>query len=105
MFSDRVLKHLMDTCMDTIAYLPSPQDATQILNVIADYPRFTMDTARQTVATQVTSYNIYDRNNNTADSLPTIWNSDNVVKVLCGSNPARTSSAASAKDTELIVIY
>ena len=40
-FSDKVLSHLEDTGMDTIAYLPSPTDHTKMINVIREHAHFT----------------------------------------------------------------
>ena len=45
-FQTAVWNHLVDTGMDTIAYLQDPEDSDKMSNVVKSHARFTMDLAR-----------------------------------------------------------
>lgn len=57
-FKDAVEQHLIDTGMDTIAYLIDPQNAATTISIITNHSRFTMETAR--TASNLLSTNHYD---------------------------------------------
>jgi hypothetical protein len=38
-----VWKHLVKHGLDTITYLPSPSDPNQMMSVVKDYPKFSMN--------------------------------------------------------------
>ena len=42
-FQKKVFKHLRDTGLDTVAYLPDPRDASNVLNVVEYHAQFTSD--------------------------------------------------------------
>ena len=66
-FQRKVIAHLQDTGMDTIAYLPNPIDSSQMIHIVTDYARYSISTAETAYANQVGSYDKYDiQNNNTA---------------------------------------
>ena len=63
-FSEAVWEHMVDTGMDSIAYLPDPADATKMLNVVTYHSRFTLDNGRTAEATLfASSYDSYDKSN------------------------------------------
>lgn len=47
-FQKTIWDHLVDTGMDTIAYLPDPTDKTKVSNVVKSHSRFTVQSARTT---------------------------------------------------------
>jgi hypothetical protein len=49
--------------MDTIAYLPDPDDATKMVSVIGDYSKFNLQTTIVSSAQlRKPSFDLYDRN-------------------------------------------
>ena len=67
-FQTAVWNHLVDTGMDTIAYLQDPEDSDKMSNVVKSHARFTMDSAKVLSAIQVTKYDKYDKTNDVAAS-------------------------------------
>ena len=66
-FQRKVLAHLSDTGMDTIAYLPDPIEPSQMINIVSDYARYSISTAETAYISQSQLYDKYDvQNNNTA---------------------------------------
>lgn len=65
-FQTNVLKHLQDTGMDAVAYLPNPQDPTEMINVIENHSRFTVKTAIAASALLYPDFDKYDITNDTA---------------------------------------
>ena len=66
-FQRKVLAHLQDTGMDTIAYLPNPIEPSKMIHIVTDYARYSISTAESAYATQAELYDKYDvQNNSTA---------------------------------------
>lgn len=66
-FKDAVEQHLIDTGMDTIAYLIDPQNAATTISIITNHSRFTMETARTASNLLSTNhYDMYDKMNSKA---------------------------------------
>ena len=65
-FQNAVWNHLLDTGMDTIAYLQDPEEPTRITNVVKSHARYTVDSARALSAIQSAKYDKYDRTNDVA---------------------------------------
>ena len=63
-FEHLVWTHMVDTGMDTIAYVPDPVDKTTMLNCVKFHGRFSVESIRTMVATQVLSYDDFDKANN-----------------------------------------
>ena len=59
-FETRVWRHLCDTGLDTIAYVPNPIGSTEMINVIQEHDRFSVDSVIKLVANQVKKYDDYD---------------------------------------------
>jgi hypothetical protein len=63
-FIDVVDQYFMRTGMDTITYLPDPDDASKMISVIGDYSKFNLQTTIMSSAQiRKTSFDRYDRNN------------------------------------------
>jgi Zinc knuckle len=65
-FQNAVWDHLTDCGMDTIAYLPDPENELLMTNVVKSHSRYTIQTAKTLSATQLTLYDKYDKNNDRA---------------------------------------
>ena len=65
-FQTAIWNHLVDTGMDSIAYLQDPEDDKKMSNVVKAHARYTVDLAKKFCATQVTRYDKYDRTNDVA---------------------------------------
>ena len=65
-FQNTVLKHLQDTGMDAISYLPNPQDPTTMINIIENHSRFTVKTAIDASALLFAEFDKYDSTNDKA---------------------------------------
>ena len=67
-FQKKLVRHLVDTGMDTIAYLPDPKDATKMVNVVTYHARFTVASARNAVQAikAKPTYDRFDRLNDLA---------------------------------------
>ena len=65
-FQTAIWNHLVDTGMDTIAYLQDPEDSTKMTNVVKSHARYTVDTAKLLSTVQVAKYDKYDRTNDVA---------------------------------------
>lgn len=52
--------------MDTIAYLPDPEDSVIMTNVVKSHSRYTIKTAKTLGANQFSKYNKYNKNNDRA---------------------------------------
>ena len=59
-------KHLRNSGMDTISYLPDPEDTTKMTSVVTNHARFTLRTAKKLGAIQLTRYDPYDTMNDDA---------------------------------------
>ena len=55
-FQNAVWDHLTDCGMDTIAYLPDPEDPKLMTNVVKSHSRYTIHTAKTLGANQLTLY-------------------------------------------------
>jgi hypothetical protein len=65
-FQNAVWEHLTDCGMDTIAYLPDPEDSLMMTNVVKSHSRYTVQTAKSLGAPQLLLYDKYDKNNDRA---------------------------------------
>jgi hypothetical protein len=65
-FQNSVWKHLRNSGMDTISYLPDPEDPTKMTSVVTNHARFTLRTAKKLGAIQLTKYDPYDSTNDEA---------------------------------------
>jgi hypothetical protein len=65
-FQTAVWNHLVDTGMDTIAYLQDPEDSTKMTDVVKSHARYTVDNAKLLSTVQVAKYDKYDRTNDVA---------------------------------------
>ena len=65
-FQNSVWKHLRNTGIDTITYLPDPEDPTKMTSVVVNHARFTLQTARKLGTSQLTKYDAYDATNDDA---------------------------------------
>lgn len=59
-FQKKVLNHLEDYGLDTITYLPSPTDDSQMISVVPNHARFTLKQTTQVEAVQFLMYDTYD---------------------------------------------
>ena len=66
MFEKLVWKHLINTGMDTIAYLPSVANPTEMVNVVQYYSQFTTKMARDQYNVLKPRFDRYDLNNDQA---------------------------------------
>ena len=55
-FQKSVWDHLVDTGMDTIAYLPDPTDKTKVSNAVKSHSRYTVQSAQTLIQDQVELY-------------------------------------------------
>jgi hypothetical protein len=62
-----VWDHLTDCGMDSIAYLPDPENELLMTNVVKSHSRYTIQTAKALSTEQLMLYNKYDKSN---DRLP-----------------------------------
>jgi hypothetical protein len=62
-FQNEVWDHLTDCGMDSIAYLPDPEDSLMMTNVVKSHSRYTIQTAKTLGAPQLLLYDKYDKNN------------------------------------------
>jgi hypothetical protein len=67
-FIREINKHLIDTGMDTVMYLPSPTDALKMCSVLTEYSKYSADTARSSGSTLSALYDTYDKFNDKAVS-------------------------------------
>ena len=65
-FQNSVWDHLVDTGMDTIAYLPDPTDKNKVSNVVKSHSRYTVQSAQTLIRDQVELYDKYDKTNDKA---------------------------------------
>ena len=65
-FQNSVWKHLRNSGMDTMSYLPDPEDPTKMTSVVTNHARFTLRTAKKLGAIQLTKYDPYDSTNDEA---------------------------------------
>ena len=64
-FQNRLWVHLEETGMDTIAYVPDPE-TNEMVNVVLDHARFTVDMVATKIAAQLKCYDEYDQSNDQA---------------------------------------
>ena len=62
-FQNLIWKHLKDTGMETIAYLPDPEDKNKMSNVVTAHSRYTVQSAQALIKDQLVKY---DKSNDTA---------------------------------------
>jgi hypothetical protein len=62
-FADSILEKLEDCGMDTIAYLPAPDDPTQMISVVSNHSRFTLEWATNASEPLQTQFDDYDKAN------------------------------------------
>ena len=65
-FVTKVWNHLVDTGMDTIAYLPDPENSKVMTNVVKCHSRFTIDSARSFKDDASDWFDKYDKTNDKA---------------------------------------
>ena len=65
-FQNAVWDHLTDCGMDTIAYLPDPENAMTMSNVVKSHSRYTVATAKALSSQQLLLYDKYDKTNDLA---------------------------------------
>lgn len=65
-FENTVWDHLVDTGMDTIAYLPDPEASTKMVDVVHTHSRFTVTSAIQHCDARKDDYDPYDHTNERA---------------------------------------
>ena len=65
-FQNAIWDHLTDCGMDTIAYLPDPEDPLLMTNIVKSHSRYTIQTAKTLGAKQLTLYDKYDKTNDRA---------------------------------------
>jgi hypothetical protein len=65
-FQNAVWDHLIDCGMDTIAYVPDPENTSTMSKVVKSHSRYTVATAKTLSSQQVLLYNKYDKTNNLA---------------------------------------
>ena len=59
-FEEKVWRHFCDTGLDTIAYVPNPIGSTEMINVIQEHDRFSVESVIKLVQAQVKKYDDYD---------------------------------------------
>ena len=62
-FEKAFAKHLMDTGMDTVAYLPDPVDNTKMNFVVTEHSRYTLESATKLATPQLGLYDTYNKVN------------------------------------------
>ena len=65
-FQNAVWNHLLDTGIDSIAYLQDPEDGSRMTNVVKSHARFTVQSAKSLIDVQASKYDSYDRTNDVA---------------------------------------
>ena len=65
-FSRKVLRHLEDHGMDTISFLPDPLDKNEMISVVKNHARFSLEYAQQEYAKLKNSMDTYDTSNHEA---------------------------------------
>ena len=65
-FERKVISHFKESGLDTIAYLPDPEDPTSMTSCISGHARYTIDSARTASSLISTSFDRYDNENDTA---------------------------------------
>jgi hypothetical protein len=66
-FHKKVKAHLVDCGMDTIPWIDNPIDSSRMVNIIYDHPRFTQESAVNSLKVQrLALYKKYNRENDTA---------------------------------------
>jgi hypothetical protein len=59
-FEHQVWQHLIDTGMDTIAYVPDPGIPTTMVNCVKGHGRYTVDSVRKMIEPQLLRYDSLD---------------------------------------------
>ena len=67
-FQKAILRHMVDTGMDTITYLDDPVNSGTMHCILTAHSRYTLDKATQLAKAQVVNYDKYDRTNDRAVS-------------------------------------
>ncbi len=62
-FQHHVWSHLVDTGMDSIAYVPDPVDPNIMVNIVKDHGRFTLESVSRLIKPQLLKYDSYDKAN------------------------------------------
>ena len=65
-FARLVWKHLVDTGMDTIAYLPSTKDPQEMVSIVQYYSQYSLKTTREHYKATKAKFGHYDVNNDVA---------------------------------------
>jgi hypothetical protein len=66
LFEDKVWKHLLDTGMDTISYLPDVEDSTVMTSVVHGHSRFTLEYTEKSSKELKKEFDLYDDANDAA---------------------------------------
>ena len=65
-FAKLVWKHLVDTGMDTVAYLPSTKDPQEMVSIVQYYSHYSLKTTREHYKAAKAKFDCYDVNNDVA---------------------------------------
>ena len=65
-FARLVWKHLVDTSMDTIAYLSSTKDPQEMVSIVQYYSQYSLKTTKEHYKVAKAKFDCYDVNNNVA---------------------------------------
>ena len=66
LFEHKVWKHLSNHGMDSISYVPDPQDKAVMLSCVENHSRFTVESITVLIQDQVIEYDAYDHSNDSA---------------------------------------
>ena len=62
-FEQKVLEHLEKYGMDSVSYVPDPLDSEKMTCCVSHHTRLSVDTATETMKTQLQNYDSYDKSN------------------------------------------
>jgi hypothetical protein len=65
-FERKVFAHFKESGLDTISYLPDPEDATRMTSCISGHARYTIDSSRAASSLITSKFDRYDKENDTA---------------------------------------
>jgi len=66
LFEHKLWKHLTNHGMDSISYVPDPQDNTIMLSCVENHSRFTVESITTLIQDQLPLYDAYDKSNDSA---------------------------------------
>ena len=65
-FQNAVCDHFTDCGMDSIAFLPDPENHALMPNIVQSHSRYTIQTTKTLGEPQIAKYDKYDKNNDRA---------------------------------------